>query len=378
MLLFDLTALQAQGKTQRHGGGKYAEIVFAELCRREFTFSTMWDSRRWINPDIVDLCKRKDLKMFDLSKITIDEIVKSNSITCIYSALLENGLISYQGCKIIGTVHGLRALEEPWDWMYLIYPWTMARKLKEVIRSLFLRNIVKQRRLNYYNTIFSNPQLSFVTVSNHTKYTIASYFPDVNVDKIKVFYSPSTSYPENGISEQKEDQYFLIVSANRPEKNSLRAIKALDNLFSQNKLEGYKVKITGLDKNTFNYRLKNPNNFEFLGYVDEKTLNNLFSNAYSLLYPSFTEGFGYPPLEAMRYGVPVLASPFTSITEICGGAALYYNPFSVEEIMNRILQITMSDVRERVSKESISRYKLITDKQEKDLLSLVDYIIANV
>lgn len=63
-----------------------------------------------------------------------------------------------------------------------------------------------------------------------------------------------------------------------------------------------------------------------VGYVNNETLNKLISEAKALIYPSKFEGFGLPPLEAMALGTPVLTTPFSSIKEICGDAAMYFNP----------------------------------------------------
>src|SRR5690606_29064703 len=91
-------------------------------------------------------------------------------------------------------------------------------------------------------------------------------------------------------------------------------------------------------------RIKNRGQFVFLDYVSERELRALYQNAYLLLYPSLNEGFGYPVLEAMKYGVPVVASSFTSIPEVCGDAALYVNPLAVHEMVKRRLRRCDEDV----------------------------------
>lgn len=82
------------------------------------------------------------------------------------------------------------------------------------------------------------------------------------------------------------------------------------------------------------------------------------------VYPSLNEGFGYPPLEAMRYGVPVIASPYSSITETCGGGALYFNPTSIEEIMNRMMMVVTNQgiYNAFVQKTGLQYKKYTSDK----------------
>ena len=76
----------------------------------------------------------------------------------------------------------------------------------------------------------------------------------------------------------------------------------------------------------------------------------------------------------MRYGVPVLASPFSSISEVCGDAALYFNPFSIDEIKIRIIQLENTALYERHKAKSVERYKYITVRQKVDLERFVRFI----
>jgi glycosyltransferase involved in cell wall biosynthesis len=63
-----------------------------------------------------------------------------------------------------------------------------------------------------------------------------------------------------------------------------------------------------------------------LGYVSDGELKALYQSATCFVFPSFYEGFGIPPLEAMSCGCPVLASTAEAIKEVCGTAALYFDP----------------------------------------------------
>lgn len=86
-------------------------------------------------------------------------------------------------------------------------------------------------------------------------------------------------------------------------------------------------------------RLQVPN-LLFAGYVDDRWLNTLYRFATGYLFPSFYEGFGLPPLEAMARGVPVLASDQGSLPEILGEAASYFNPHvsrALDQALERFL-----------------------------------------
>jgi len=85
--------------------------------------------------------------------------------------------------------------------------------------------------------------------------------------------------------------------------------------------------------------LKIRNRVLLLGHIDFNSLTKILSQAYLFVFPSFAEGFGLPPLEAMKSGIPVIVSESTCLPEICGEAALYFNPKSKKELLFQINRI---------------------------------------
>lgn len=77
----------------------------------------------------------------------------------------------------------------------------------------------------------------------------------------------------------------------------------------------------------------------FPGYVPDEKLEVLYSKALAYVFPSFYEGFGLPPLEAMAKGCPVISSDQSSMPEVLGEAALYFNPYKKEEIKKTLEKI---------------------------------------
>ena len=77
----------------------------------------------------------------------------------------------------------------------------------------------------------------------------------------------------------------------------------------------------------------------FTDYLADTELPALFSGAQVFAYPSLFEGFGYPPVEAMACGAPVLTSNVTSLPEVCGNAAVYVEPESVDDIAEKLLAL---------------------------------------
>jgi glycosyltransferase involved in cell wall biosynthesis len=77
----------------------------------------------------------------------------------------------------------------------------------------------------------------------------------------------------------------------------------------------------------------------FLGYVSINELVALFRNAVAFIFPSYNEGFGMPPLEAMSFGLPVITSNISSTAEVVGEAGLLVDPYSVDEISHAMEQL---------------------------------------
>lgn len=375
-LLFNLACTQPSSSGKRHGGGIYGEIVFRHIIERKLVLSAYYDSSNWFNPEILQLIVENKIELLDKQKEgSLQETVQKYGFDTLYSPLVSDEVLDVKGINVVGTIHGLRPIELSYDKMIWRYKSASLReKVVLLIKHLFPKFGYK-RAYQFYNKVYSKRNFRFVMVSNHSIYTLLAYCSVFRNRTVKVFYSPSTSSKEKLQKRKFNDKYYLFVSANRWEKNCLRGIIAFDRLFSQGFLQDTKVRITGVhSQKAFKYKLQNPERFEFMGYVDDQCLEQLYHDAYGFVYPSLNEGFGYPPLEAMHYGIPCVVSPFTSISEICQGAVLYANPYSVEEIMGRILMIDDSDNHEKYASLALKQESIIKDKQVRDLDGVVDFI----
>jgi len=174
-----------------------------------------------------------------------------------------------------------------------------------------------------------------ITVSEFSKKTISEYFK-INKNKIIVVNNAvSLNIHEKNIVSLSE-KYLLFVGASSKRKNLKNVLKA----FSEISLKGLKIKIVGLGSSyNQNNKLFNNKNIEILNNINDEMLINLYSNAQMLIFPSFYEGFGIPPLEAMNFNCPVIASDIPVFREIYKDAALYVDPSSINEIKNAILEL---------------------------------------
>jgi glycosyltransferase involved in cell wall biosynthesis len=80
-----------------------------------------------------------------------------------------------------------------------------------------------------------------------------------------------------------------------------------------------------------------------LGFVPEEDLISILSSSKVFCFPSNVEGFGLPPLEAMKCGVPVVTTKGTSIPEVCGDAVLYFEPDNSVQLAGLVNSLIYDD-----------------------------------
>lgn len=200
-----------------------------------------------------------------------------------------------------------------------------------------------------------------ITISEFSKNEIIKY-TDARKKDIKIIYCGLDSEKlKSQLHEQPIDRvrslyklpqdYFLFVGSLKPHKNLKTAIKAF-NLWSKKYPTTKKLVIIGVTHNDISKDAEiselcdQNNNIIIPGFVKDCDLPLIYNNAACLIFPSFYEGFGLPPLEAMVCGCPVIASNSASIPEVCGDAALYFDPLKFEELTENMTKL-MSNKRLR-------------------------------
>lgn len=153
--------------------------------------------------------------------------------------------------------------------------------------------------------------------------------------------------------------YFLYIGRQDPYKNLQRLIAAFAALPNSD----YELWLAGPSDGRYTPVLQKQveelgitNRVKFLNYVPYSELPKIINGAIALVFPSLWEGFGFPVLEAMACGTPVITSNLSSLPEVAGDAAILVNPYNTAEITAAMQMIaTDSGLRSRLSTQGIAR-----------------------
>lgn len=175
-----------------------------------------------------------------------------------------------------------------------------------------------------------------ICVSECTKNDLINIL-DIDENKIEVIYLGNSLNIEIKDNRLVKEPYILYVGNRGGYKNFDKYLQAIGQ--SKFKYEIIPVCFGGGNFNKNELQLIEKYGFKnkiklFSG--DDRILANLYKNAEIFVFPSLYEGFGIPPLEAMHYGTPVIASNVASIPEVVGNAGIYFNPNDVEDIADKI------------------------------------------
>ena len=155
-------------------------------------------------------------------------------------------------------------------------------------------------------------------------------------------YEPlSTEQKIQFISEQQLPQsYFLFVGSLHPRKNIKRLLAAFQ-LFATNDTDTALVIVGSAmwQAQAFEIQAEFKNRIQFLGHVDTLQLAQIMAAATAFIYIPYFEGFGMPLAEAMATQTPILAGNKSCLPEIAADAALFVDPFQIEDIAHGMQQI---------------------------------------
>ncbi len=199
-----------------------------------------------------------------------------------------------------------------------------------------------------------------IAVSQSTKSDLIELY-NVDPGKIRVVYSGVSRGSKLSAWNSKfdivkrryglPDRYILYLGTLEPRKNIVGLVKAFEKLKANHKLQGENCKLViagskgWLYQDVFESVERSPvkNDIIFTGFVRDEDKSILYSLADLFVYPSFYEGFGFPPLEAMANGTAVITSNLSSLPEAVGDAAIMINPYNLDELLRAIEAVLFND-----------------------------------
>lgn len=278
--------------------------------------------------------------------------------------------VAYSG-KFVITIHDLTLLH------FRNLRASVASKAYYLLKEAIMKNIVLKKGITKAQTV--------LVPSEYVKNDVAKTFK-VRRNKIAVTHEAvdrDFAKPRVNLNKFNIDKpYVLYIGNAYPHKNLERMILAFGKLITEYVLD-YQLVIAG-KKDSFHKNLEEAvedagleGRVIFTGFVSDQELAGLYKNASLYVFPSLSEGFGLPPLEAMAHDLPVASSDATCLQEILGDAAMYFDPHNISEISKAMLEVLtdkkLSDSLIRKGRQQVKKYSW--KKTAKDTLEIYKKVL---
>ena len=380
-ILIDMLPFQYLGGVG--GALSFTKAVYDSLFTHktdEVLIYGLYDSHRGLAQqyNLFEYAKSHKIELLDVSKTTIRDIISEKSIDCFYIAFGQ----FYEGIdldgiktKVIMFIHDIFDIERCDNKIDYSITSTcnlsLWQKIKRIV-NLASGRYAKLAHNRYYNVmqLYAAENTIAYTVSNYSANALKYYFPEIKKD-IRVCYSPLRKVESTGVignPKLKElvesgKKYFFMVAANRIYKNPDTVMKVFKRIS-----EEYDVMLI-----TLKYGKSINKSHIDINYLTDADMDYAYKHALALIFPSFFEGFGYPPIEAIVNGTPAIASNVTSIPEVLGNAGIYFSPFYPADLYRAMkLVLENPSIKEH---ELLERAQDVTRKQENNLIELINEIL---
>jgi len=232
--------------------------------------------------------------------------------------------VLYKG-KVVTTIHDLstaRFNNPAKNWLVF--------KFKQLVYKWVVKQVAQKSK-------------ALITPSEWVKYDVAQ-FAQVAPGKIAVTYEAADKISDEpeAVEDLKNQKFIMYVGRPLPAKNLKRLVRA----YSDIQLTNPKLKLALVGKLDANYQLlkkyahqRDIGGIVFTGFVSDGQLRWLYENAEAYVFPSLSEGFGLPGLEALAHSLPLISSRATCLPEIFKDAAIYFDPFSTSDMSEKIKMV---------------------------------------
>ena len=224
----------------------------------------------------------------------------------------------------------------------------------QLLQKIFLKGILKRTHF-------------VITNSQNTSKDLETFYPFTKGKNRWIYLGKESLYQPTFDEEVLKEleihrPYFLFVGTIEPRKNLVRLLSAYEAFKIKTGAEVDLVIAGGMGWKSEEFRSAledNPYkaNIHLPGYVKKEHLPVLYSHCMAFIYPSLYEGFGFPVLEAMACGAPVLCSDISSLPEVGGEVAHYFDPED-EAAMCRLMEqvyVYSEAERDSIHQQSLTR-----------------------
>ena len=383
-ILLDFIPFQILGGVG--GAASFTKAVYDEFFRRkpaEVRVLAAYDATLPVEGryDCHKIAEAWGITLIDISTQTLVEVIRREAVNTFFIAIGQfYSRFDLKGidCKTIMFIHDIFDVERCDNRIDLILSdkqhesrWKRAKRWINLLSGRWDRR--KEETYQHIMPLFTAEKTIPYTVSAYSKSALEYYFPQCK-NKVRICYSPlnekgcevgGIQNPQLSSLIEKGKPFLLMLAANRIYKNAALLMKVFTRLQNE---------YPDLHLLTLKYGKSISDRHIDINYLSDSDLEIAYQHAYILVFASFFEGFGYPPIEAARYGTPTVASNVTSIPEILGNAGVYFSPFYPSDLYHAIK--IMMEKRDLYVEAAQKRYQEVLKRQQEDLERLIIEILT--
>ncbi|MEJ0072812.1 MAG: glycosyltransferase family 1 protein [Candidatus Saccharibacteria bacterium] len=243
--------------------------------------------------------------------------------------------------------------------------------------------LVKQQIYKWVNKKAARKSDAIIAISQYTKDDVVA-FTHTNPDRVHVIYEAADLITQKPVPVEglESKQFIMYVGRPTPHKNLGRLIEAF-TVLQKARPDLHLVLAGKKDANyerhaRYVYEHDVPN-VVFTDFISDAQLRWLYEHCKAYVFPSLSEGFGLPGLEAMMHGAPVVSSNATCLPEVYGEAASYFDPLDISDMAAKIGEVLEDPVlrEDLIDKGKKQAAKYSWDRMAEQTLAIYDTVLGS-